>query len=69
MEDRELLCCFTDFEIPSHVYTVEVLGSLTPKTCDLDPIPTSVQKQHVFELAPIIARIACASLVSGEFPT
>ena len=48
---------------------VEVLGSLTPKTCDLDPIPTSVLKQHVLELALIIARIVSASLASGEFPT
>ena len=45
MEGRELSCHFTDFEIPSHAYIVEVLGSLTPKTCDLDPIPTSVLKQ------------------------
>ena len=56
VEGRELSCHFTDFEIPSHAYIVEVLGSLTPKTCDLDPIPTSVLKQHVLELAPIIAR-------------
>lgn len=69
VEDRELSCCFTDFELPSHAYIVEVFGSLTPKTCDLDPIPTSVLKQHVLELAPIIARIVCASLASGEFPS
>ena len=69
VEGRELSCHFTDFEIPSHAYIVEVLGSLTPKTCDLDPIPTSVLKQHVLELAPIIARIVNASLASGEFPT
>ncbi|CAH3107970.1 unnamed protein product [Pocillopora meandrina] len=60
---------FTDFELPSHAYIVEVFGSLTPKTCDLDPIPTSVLKQHVLELAPIITRIVCASLASGEFPS
>lgn len=35
----------------------------------LDPIPTSVLKQHVLELAPIIARIVSASLAAGEFPT
>ena len=69
VEGRELSCHFTYFEIPSHPYIVEVLGSLTPKTCDLDPIPTSVLKQHVLELAPIIARIVSASLASGEFPT
>ena len=69
VEGRELSCHFTYFEIPSHAYIVEVLGSLTPKTCDLDPIPTSVLKQHVLELAPIIARIVSASLASGEFPT
>lgn len=60
VEGRELSCHFTDFEIPSHAYIVEVLGSLTP---------TSVLKQHVLELAPIIARIVSASLASGEFPT
>ena len=69
MEGRELSCHFMDFEIPSHPYIVEVLGSLTPKTCDLDPIPTSVLKQHMLEVAPIIARIVCASLASGESPT
>ena len=69
MERRELSCHFADFEIPSHSYIVEVLGSLTPKTCDLDSIPTSEVKQHVLELAPIIARIVSASLASGEFPS
>ena len=28
VEGRELSCHFTDFEIPSHAYIVEVLGSL-----------------------------------------
>ena len=44
MEARELSCHFMDFEIPSHLYIVEVLGSVTPKTCDLDLIPTSEVK-------------------------
>ena len=69
MEARDLSCHFLNFEIPFHSYIVEVLGSLTPKTCDLDPITTSEVKQHALGLAPIIARIVCASLASGEFPT
>ena len=58
MEARKLSCHFLNFEIPCHSYIVEVLGSLTPETCDLDPITTSEVKQHALELAPIIARIA-----------
>ena len=69
VEARELSCHILDFEIPSHSHIVEVLGSLTPKTCDLEPIPTSEVRQHVLELAPIISRIVCASLASSEFPT
>ena len=67
VDGRELSCHFEDFEILSHAYIVQVLGSLTANTCDLDPIPTAEVKQHVLELAPIIARILCASLASGEF--
>ena len=69
VETRELSCHILDLEIPSHSHIVEVLGSLTPKTCDLEPIPTSEVRQHVPELAPIISRIVCASLASSEFPT
>ena len=39
------------------------------KSCSLDPIPTSLLKECVNELSPIIARIVNLSLETGTFPS
>ena len=38
-------------------------------SCDLDPIPTSLLKEHISILLPIITKIIHLSLQTGEFPT
>ena len=38
-------------------------------SCDLDPIPTSLLKDHITILTPIITKMINLSLQTGEFPT
>ena len=54
------------------VTTIEVhklILSTPNKSCDLDPIPTTLVKQCSAELLPIITNIINGSLVSGVFPS
>ena len=41
----------------------------TPKTCELDPMPTQFLFQHLDLLLPTITHIMNESLISGVFPT
>ena len=45
-----------------------VLASAT-KSCELDPLPTSIVKQHIDALSPLLVRIINASLATTVFPT
>ena len=47
---------------PSDVKKI-VLASVT-KSCELDPLPTSIVKQHIDALSPLLARIINASLTT-----
>ncbi|KAK2183673.1 hypothetical protein NP493_300g00032 [Ridgeia piscesae] len=51
---------------PSDVKQI-VLASAT-KSCELDPLPTSIVKQHIDALSPLLARIINASLATTVFP-
>ncbi|KAK2152817.1 hypothetical protein NP493_2405g00005, partial [Ridgeia piscesae] len=51
---------------PSDVKKI-VLASAT-KSCELDPLPTSIVKQHIDALSPLLARIINASLATTVFP-
>ncbi len=48
---------------------LKILNSAKPKSCQMDPIPTSLLKQCAHELAPIILRIVNLSLCSASFPS
>ena len=54
------------------VTTIEVhklILSTPNKSCDLDPIPTTLVKQCCAELLPIITNTINGSLMSGVFPS
>ena len=51
---------------PSDVKKI-VLASAT-KSCELDPLPTSIVKQHIDALSPLLARIINASLATTVYP-
>ena len=51
------------------VTTTCIVTSMTNKSCELDPMPTSFVKVAVGALAPIITRIVNGSLMSDVFPS
>ena len=48
---------------------MKLIRSTPNKSCDLDPIPTTLLKQCCVELLPIITSIINGSLLSGMFPS
>ena len=44
------------------------LASATKKSCEVDPLPTSLVKHHIDALSPLLARIINTSLSSIVFP-
>ena len=61
-------CSFLTFESVTIEQVRKLITGSPNKTCDLDPIPTSLVKQEVDSLAPIITAIINKSLACGEFP-
>ena len=57
----------TAFEAISREAVNRIIQSSPAKTCDLDPIPTSLLKKCI-ELTPIITTIVNKSLTSGTYP-
>ena len=57
----------TAFEAISREAVNGIIQSSPAKTCDLDPIPTSLLKKCI-ELTPIITTIVNKSLTSGTYP-
>ena len=47
----------------------KLVTSMTNKSCELDPMPTSFVKEAIGTLAPIITDIVNGSLTSGVFPS
>ena len=59
----------TKFNQITHADVRKLIMSSKTTSCDLDPIPTSLLKDHVSILTPIITKIINLSLQTGEFPT
>ena len=59
---------FDTFEEVTDVEIIKVLKSSSPKTCDLDPIPTCLLLDCVENVAPFITRIMNESLTKGIVP-
>jgi len=46
-----------------------LLKHTSPKTCELDPIPTWLLRQLAVHIAPTICHLCNLSMASGTFPT
>ena len=58
----------TVFSPVSERYVMDVLKKSAPKTCDLDPLPTSLLYEMLDLVLPALTRIINDSLCSGVFP-
>ena len=57
-----------NFQPLTQMQISSIIKASKPKSCELDPIPTSLLKQCSAELEPIITRIVNLSLETGSFP-
>ena len=60
--------CFTNFRPIMLQETIDLSKSAAPKSCELDPIPTSIILKHVEIIAPIIQEIINLSITTGIMP-
>ena len=60
---------FTNFRQLTHNDNRKLIMSPKSTTCDLDPIPTSLLKEHISILLPLITKMVNLSLQTGVFPT
>ena len=58
----------SDFHEISQDDIIKCIHDSSTKTCDLDPIPTSLLKECMSDLAPYITNVINASLTSGAVP-
>ena len=56
------------FEPVSEEVITEIISKSPDKSCDLDPMPTSLVKSRLTELVPVITQIINASLLTGIVP-
>ena len=59
---------FTNFRQLTQNDVRKLIMSSKSTTCDLDPIPTSLLKEHISILLPTITQMANLSLQTGVFP-
>ena len=60
---------FHQFKELSEEEIVSLVSSAPNKSCILDPIPTSLVKSSLPNLAPILTKIVNGSLFTGHFPS
>ena len=48
---------------------LNIIGEMPPKSCELDAIPSLLQKWLVTDLASTLTKLVNMSLTSGVFPT
>ena len=59
---------FCDFESVTEASMLEAILKTASKSCNLDPIPTSLTKQYLDALVPFITKIINTSLTAGIVP-
>ncbi|WP_419652762.1 hypothetical protein, partial [Thiolapillus sp.] len=59
----------THFSAVSETAVSALLKKMACKTCDLDPIPTSLLFDCSDEIVPALTHVVNQSLLSGTFPT
>ena len=59
-------CRFSDFQcvIPDDI--IKIIQKSLPKSCELDPLPSTLIKQHAETVAPTICHIINISLCQGD---
>ena len=61
-------CQLSDFHPVSSDELLKIVQRSTTKSCQLDPIPTSLFKRHIMTFLPKLTEVVNASLRSGVFP-
>ena len=57
-----------EFQLVTQKQIIELIGAMPSKSCCLDPIPTTLTKEFVNDLVPLITNIINCSLSSGVVP-
>ena len=61
-------CTFSEFGLVTQETVRTVILNSPPKSCSLDPLPTSLLKVFIEKISAPIASIVNLSLSSGDFP-
>ena len=61
-------CSFDSFSSLSEVKIDKIIKQSPSKSCDLDPLPTSLMKENMSSILPLITEIVNDSLSSGHVP-
>ena len=59
---------FCDFEPVTEASMLELILKTASKSCNLDPIPTSLTQHYLDALVPVITKIINTSLINGIVP-
>ena len=58
---------FTKFSVLTELEVKKLIMQMKTKSCELDPIPTKILKDHIDVFLPIMTKIVNVSLTSGVF--
>lgn len=62
-------CSLDHFTLTSELELAKILSKMSSSTCELDPIPSIILKNHLDILLPTLVNIVNKSLESGIFPS
>ena len=68
-DENAIHCSFSEFTALTLGELKDVIGLISNKFCDLDPIPSFLLKRCVDELSPILLHVVNQSLCQGKFPS
>ena len=60
-------CRFSDYQHVTPFDIIKIIQKCPPKSCELDPLPSTLIKQHAETVAPTICHIFNISLCQGDF--
>ena len=66
--DSKLCPSRSSFSVVSEITVREKIHEVAPKTCDLDPIPTSLLYDCIDEIVPMLTDVLSVSIASGSVP-
>ena len=58
----------SSYDISTCPFIQALPNATQAKSCSLDPMPTSLVKEHASTLVPVIAKLVSLSLALGELP-